>query len=283
MRPLVIIFLCCCAFYAFFSLIPQTQAGSMQVAWRFSKTPHLCLAILPYRSDEELQREFSPLAAYLSHHLGIPVQINIALNYASLVQLLDLKVAHLAWYSSTLFEQTASNSACEVLCRPIQNGSIRHRGAIIVKADSPLNSIQDLRGKRFAYVDKISGTGFLKPAQFFRQQGIDPVAFFGEIFFTGNHSRSLQSVLNGEADAAAIFVDQSSSYNEASGSLPVGVKALAWTDWSLTDPIVVRRDLPAPMKQKLKELFLLMEKLDKGPETLAEMKKSRGFERFVAE
>ena len=49
------------------------------------------------------------------------------------------------------------------------------------------------------------------------------------------------------------------------------------------EPLMVRSDLPASLKTKLKELFLEMERLPLGSETLQAFRQSRGFERFQAE
>lgn len=253
-------------------------ATESQVTWRFADRPVVSLGILPYRADEKLKEEFAPLQRYLGHHLQASVTLNIPMDYEALIQLMDYGKVQMAWFGNTLFERTAKDHGLEILCRPVVNGQTQNRGVIVVLESSPFTDLEQLKGRRFAYVDRNSGTGFISPARLLRGRGHDPMNFFGEVRFTGNHSTSLDQLRGGQVDGAAVFVDPI-----ASGTILQGLRVLAWTDWIPTDPIVVRSDLPASLKTKLKELFVEMERLPLGSETLQAFRQSRGFERFQAE
>ena len=249
-----------------------------QVTWRFADRQVVSLGILPYRADEKLKEEFAPLQRYLGHHLQASVTLNIPMDYEALIQLMDYGKVQMAWFGNTLFEQTAKDHGLEILCRPVINGQTRNHGVIVVLESSPFTDLDHLKGRRFAYVDRHSGTGFISPARLLREKGHDPMNFFGEVRFTGNHSTSLDQLRAGQVDGAAVFVDP-----VASATLLQGLRVLTQTDWIPTDPIVVRSDLPPALKTKLKELFIEMERLPLGPETLQAFRRSRGFERFQAE
>lgn len=70
---------------------------------------------------------------------------------------------------------------------------------VIVRSDSPFRSFDDLRGARWAYNDRNSRSGWFSMLE--RAGGAE---FFGGLLHAGSHLRSLDAVIRGEADAAAI-------------------------------------------------------------------------------
>ncbi|HNV68255.1 MAG TPA: phosphate/phosphite/phosphonate ABC transporter substrate-binding protein, partial [Candidatus Ozemobacteraceae bacterium] len=229
-------------------------------------------------TDEELAEHFSLLTAFLSRHLGIPVRVQVADDYRSLIQLIEAGKVQVAWLGTALLETWDKKDMVEILCHPIQRGRAHYRSAILVRQDSPFRTLTDLAGHRMAYVDRFSGSGFLYPARLFREQGLDPVASFSETLFSGNHSRSLEALLSGTTDAAAIFIDS----GDESG-IPTGTRCLSWVQWIPTDPIVVRRDLATDTRQRLKQLFINIGQYPGGLETMQHLKARRGYEGFLAD
>ncbi|WP_084587542.1 phosphate/phosphite/phosphonate ABC transporter substrate-binding protein [Devosia riboflavina] len=78
-----------------------------------------------------------------------------------------------------------------------------YSSAIVVRADNPAERLEDLRGRRAAYNAVHSQSGynaFRETVSAYAENG----RFFSETFATGSHSASLQSVIGGRADVAAI-------------------------------------------------------------------------------
>jgi phosphonate transport system substrate-binding protein len=74
---------------------------------------------------------------------------------------------------------------------------------VIVHANSGINTFDALAGKTFCYNDPGSNSGYNLPCYHLIQNGYSPI-FFGSIWRSGSHQRSIQAVINGEADWAAI-------------------------------------------------------------------------------
>jgi phosphonate transport system substrate-binding protein len=66
----------------------------------------------------------------------------------------------------------------------------------IVPRDSDVTSVEDLAGKKWAYPDATSTSGFLLPSGLFTSLGIE----VGESFEAGGHSAVARAIYNGEAD-----------------------------------------------------------------------------------
>ena len=76
----------------------------------------------------------------------------------------------------------AYTTACEIaditpVATPKVNGKDYYNGYIITRADSGINSISDLEGKHFGYVDKGSASGYLYARYSIQQDGHDPVSY----------------------------------------------------------------------------------------------------------
>ena len=64
---------------------------------------------------------------------------------------------------------------------PKVNGKDYYNGYIITRADSGINSISDLEGKHFGYVDKGSASGYLYARYSIQQDGHDPENFSAKL------------------------------------------------------------------------------------------------------
>jgi phosphonate transport system substrate-binding protein len=78
---------------------------------------------------------------------------------------------------------------------------------IIARRDANIQSLQELKGKRFAWVDPGSTSGYLYPRAMLVEKGLDPDATFSQQVFAGGHDKVVIAVMNGQVDAGAISED----------------------------------------------------------------------------
>jgi phosphonate transport system substrate-binding protein len=74
----------------------------------------------------------------------------------------------------------------------------------IARADSGIKKIEDAKGKRMAFVDPASTSGFLFPAAYLKKRGIDYNTFFAQYVFAGSHDGAVRAIYNGDEDVAAV-------------------------------------------------------------------------------
>lgn len=74
---------------------------------------------------------------------------------------------------------------------------------IIVKANSPYHTIEDLESSKFVINEKISLSGSLMPQYHFLNKG-GLQKYFGQVLESSSHANSIEYVLDGKADAAGI-------------------------------------------------------------------------------
>lgn len=76
----------------------------------------------------------------------------------------------------------------------------------IVRKDSGINSMKDLKGKKVAHTSASSNSGNLAPRALFPEQGLVPDKDY-KVFYSGKHDQSILGVYNGDYDAAPVASD----------------------------------------------------------------------------
>tara|TARA_B100000749_G_C18450098_1_gene475987 strand:+ start:19244 stop:20197 length:954 start_codon:yes stop_codon:yes gene_type:complete len=76
-----------------------------------------------------------------------------------------------------------------------------YKAQIIARADSGIQTLEDLNGKKFAYTDPASTAGYVMPSQLFKAKGIT----VGEEVFAHRHDNVVTMVYQGQVDAGATY------------------------------------------------------------------------------
>jgi len=87
---------------------------------------------------------------------------------------------------------------------PRVRGKITYRSYVIVRRESEARTFADLVGKRFAFTDPLSNTGYIYPLSLIRRLGSTRERFFSSHTFVGSHDRAIRAVQRGVQDAAAV-------------------------------------------------------------------------------
>ena len=142
---------------------------------------------------------------------------------------------------------------------------------VVVRRDSRIRSFAELRGGSWAYNDACSLSGYYSLLNKLAEMGADE-GFLGRVFCSGSHLNSIDAVVRGEADAAAI---DSNVLGIRLGEVPGLRQRLrvieSWGPFPI-QPVVVRSTLPAELKESLRASLLAAE-----PRTLSGF----GCKRFV--
>jgi len=135
------------------------------------------------------------------------------------------------------------------------HGTTAYTAYIIVHRESGIESLDDLRGKRFVFVDPGSASGYLFPYVFFLKNGIDPGTYFGEILFAGNHVEAVRLVAERKADAAAVSSNSLETARDA-GIPTRSLKILEKTGRIPHDTVCARRGLDPETTRAVRRLLL---------------------------
>lgn len=120
----------------------------------------------------------------------------------------------------------------------------RYRSAVLVRADSPVERFEDLRGQRAAVnqASSHSGPNAMRPlAAKLQRDG----AFFGEVRETGAHVESLAALRGQRVDAACVDVVVLELLERERPAAVSGLRRVASTSSAPAPPYVTARATPA--------------------------------------
>ncbi len=136
------------------------------------------------------------------------------------------------------------------------NGSEYFRSAIIARADSGIETLSDLSGKRFIYSRKNSDYGYMLPRAYLASQGYNPNTLFAEELLTETTSRDvLMALLRGEADAGAIWANEiEDARTLVSDEYPdvwISLKIVAYAPKIPGYILVIRSSIPDAVRERV--------------------------------
>ena len=225
----------------------------------------LTLGLIPSEDPRVMSSEYRPLTDYLAGALGMEVKPFVATDYNGVIEALRsgrLDVAMLGPFSYVLATTVANVEAFAI--PETGKAGVSYHAVIISRRDRGFATLADLKGRTFAFVDPSSTSGHLYPKAALIKLGLDPDAFFGRVIFSGGHDASALSVQNGKIDAAAV-ADALLEAAYARGVVKKEDIQVLWTSEPIpTVPYVMRKDLPADLRKRIRAAFLAIRDLPIG-------------------
>ncbi|MFQ5789457.1 MAG: phosphate/phosphite/phosphonate ABC transporter substrate-binding protein [Acidobacteriota bacterium] len=237
----------------------------------------LRIAIAPVISPEKSIEIYRDLARYVAAQLEREAVVMHRATYSEINELVRYRRCDLALVCTYPFVRGEQDFGMEVLVVPQVKGSVSYYSLIIVTASADAGSILDLRNKRFACADLLSNSGWLFPATWLQNQGEDPDSFFSEVVVVGSHDRSIQAVVSGFVDGAAVDSLVYETVSEDDPSIARRVKVIQKSPPFGMPPLVVHPQMDPELKSQLRDTLLKMHENPNGKTILS----SIGIDRFV--
>jgi phosphate/phosphite/phosphonate ABC transporter binding protein len=214
---------------------------------RLGRPPHL----------RDTGTEYGPLAAHLGAALGHPVEIRVPGSYDAVAAELAAGELDLALLTPFVYVKAkAQLPGLRLLAALLGEGAPKYLGYVVVRADSPVEQLVGLRGKRFGFVDQGSASGYLFPRALLLDHGLVPERDFAAVEYGGSHARVVEWVLAGTVDAGAV---SSTTFVHMKGEA-IGNKLsiIGKTDWIPFDAFVAHPSVPEPVVTRLRQTLLTL-------------------------
>jgi phosphonate transport system substrate-binding protein len=169
-----------------------------------------------------------------------------------------------------------SPGAVEVVAVPVVHGRTTYQSYIIVPAASSARQLSDLSGKRFAFTDELSLSGFGYPSHLLAEMGADTGDFFGSVTFTHSHDRSIDAVAKAVVDGAAVDSLVYEALVRASPEIGAATRVIHRSPPYGVAPVVVSTRIDPRRRAAIRDALL---QLHHDPEARAALELV-GFDRF---
>jgi phosphonate transport system substrate-binding protein len=166
-------------------------------------TKELRISAIPDENPQEMLRIYQPFADYLTREVGVPVKFTPVVDYAATVEGLAANRLDMVWYGGLTSVQAAKQAkgARRIIMR---KEDAEFKSHFIAPKDSGIKSLNDLKGKTFAFGSVSSTSGHLMPRYFLVKNGINPEKDFSKFSFSGAHDATAAWVEAGRVDAGAL-------------------------------------------------------------------------------
>lgn len=248
----------------------------------------LTVEFVPSQNAQILNAKVKPLQQLLSDELEVPVKVHIATNYNTMVEGLKSKKIDIAFISPVSYTLAHDAHAADVLLKSkgylVDNkGNQTHhlvdyyRSQIVVRKDSNINHLKDLKDKKIALQDVESTSGYIYPLASLMEKGIKKSDI--QIQQVKGHDQGLIALLNHDVEAVATYQDARADLKKDDPDIYQETKVIYRTKKIPNDTISVRNDMSNKWKKKISQAFIDISHTKKGKQIISDIYGHQGYEK----
>jgi len=220
-------------------------------------------------NQQEGNLRWTPLGPYMQKCMGIEkVTMRITNDYSGIIEAMVQGDVQLAWLGPAQYavaHDLLKGDVEPVAVDVSREGDLGYKWIVVVKADSPYKTLEDLKGKSLGWPTPTSASGYVLPMHFFRQKGYvnekNEAVHFGRLVQTGSHDNGLVSVVRGTIDATTnwYYSPQSGAHTRAAGAGTIKLDDIRIIHESVAvpnAPFTTRKSYPEAMKKKMSECLI---------------------------
>lgn len=235
---------------------------------RYEQEEPLKVAVSAIISAKETIIYYEDLINYLGQALNRPIEIVQRKTYGEINDLLRVGQVDLAFICTYAYTLGNDEFGMELLVAPEVNGKATYQNYMIVPAGSKAETLEDLKGKRFAFTDPISFTGRMYAVYRLQKMGYTPEEFFQKVIYTYSHDNSIKAVAQNLVDGAAVdglileyLYITDPSYRDK-------IKIIHKSEEFGIPPVTVPPGIDPELKQQLQEIFTTLHEKEANKELL---------------
>ena len=264
-------------------------AGAVVAAPAFAQSwkaqyPELVFAIVPAENASGVMDRFAPFMEYLSKEIGTKVTLRVANDYAAVIEGQKAGNVQIAYYGPASFSKAriigvkTDAFAIEVN----SDGSKGYYSVFYVRANSPFQKIEDLKGHALGLVDPNSTSGYNMPLFKLNKLGIKPESYFSKMVITGSHENAVLALAQGTVDVCANWWNADDDSNltrmlnkgmvrdkDGKTLTKADFRIIVKSDLIINSPLAILESVPADLKETIKAAFFNAPK--KAPDAFAKL------------
>lgn len=238
-----------------------------------SKENPIKFYLVPAQDMLTLSENGKILEKFLTKDLNLTVSVELPSSFIAVVEAFGSKKADVAILNTFGYVLAHEKYGVEAKLKLVNRGRDEYNGQIIAHVNGP-KTIKEINGKKFAFVDPASTSGYLLPQRLFKQESIK----LKESVFSGRHDAVVLAVYQKKVDAGATFYtppDDDGTPKDARWLLRTQypdvydkVKILQLTGPIPNDPLIFRKDVPEELKNKIADSLKRYIKTEEGAKVM---------------
>jgi phosphonate transport system substrate-binding protein len=186
----------------------------------------LVIAVQPTNTAEQLSADAKEIEQFLEQKMARDVELIFPTSYAGVVEALRFGHAQAAFMSAwplALAQKHAKAEVAlaelrEVMVGPEKKELPYYYSYWVVRKDSPVTKMEELRGKKVSLPSQLSTSGYVAPLARMAElkllvaepgKEVDPKKFFGEVLLAGGYAQGWEALKQKQVDATVIAGDVS--------------------------------------------------------------------------
>lgn len=229
------------------------------------------LFFVPSVDAKVIDSNSKTMKTWLEANTPYKYEIHVPQSYIAVVEAFGSKRADVAALNTFGYILANKKYGAEARITVLRHGLKDYQSQIIAKKGR-FKDLKDLEGKKFAFVDPASMSGYILPLKFLKDAGVK----IGEPVFAMKHDNVVSMIYQGQVDAGATFYsppDEKDGIQDARRLVKAQypdvedkIEIVKLTNGIPNDPITFRKDMPDDMKTKITDAFLAMVKTPEGKE-----------------
>jgi len=219
----------------------------------------IVLAFTPSVEAATISTNGAAIKAALERATGLAWKVTAMTSYAAEVEGMCSGAIDIGFFAplqmTLLLNKQCGTPVLAALRRPDQTKpesatnqlSPTYESQIVVRVDSGINDLNGLKGKKFAFVDTLSASGYVFPTLTIKNKtGQDPKTFFASngIIFAGGHPQAALAVYNKQVDGAAMYIDARDLVAAANPDIKTATKVIEKAGPIPNDGVALRKGFP---------------------------------------
>lgn len=219
-----------------------------------AEKPLVRFGVIPRYNPLVMYKRYQPIMDYLTENTPYRFELKISKDYPEAVRFLQQGVTQVSSLGDVTFAEASTQYAAIPILKPRNRDGVSfYRSAIIVRADSPLKNLKELRGKTMAFGSPHSTSGNLIPRYLLWDNGVG-LRELKSFTNLQHHDAVAKAILKGQFDAGAVKDVVAEKYKSH------GLRILAWSAPIPAVPLVVRKDAPPDVVKTLTAALLKLDR-----------------------